>query len=478
MNMNNVIEKIKTDNVINLISNYISSNCDGNNIKIYLVGGIIRDLYLGFDNCDKDIIVENTNAEVFARNLASFLNATFIRLDEENKIYRLILQDKKHCIDIAELMGKNIEEDLKRRDLTINSIALDLKTFEIFDYNNGIIDLKNKIIRGISEQNFIDDPLRMLRVYRFQATLGFRIDSRTCEIIKSHSSKIKTPAIERINYELLKLFSGEYSSNSILAMDESGLLTEFLPISQELKKVPPNLHHHLDLFMHSIEVVKQIQEIYENSSNDVKKHLEQIDFGGFSRLTHLKLSGFLHDIGKPDTWTIEEETGRHRFIKHDDVGAKMLASLLKKSKFSKKQIDYITKMVKFHIYPSHVISSPELSEKIYMRFIRKMGDDVIDIILLAMADRLSARGIEITEEVVRKNISGLSELLNFYLNIKETLTPLPKLLSGNEIMEILDIKPSRYLGKIIELLHEAQLAGDVKTKPEAISFIVNSKEHP
>lgn len=463
--MNKVIEKIKNDQILKAIMDFAQDT------DIYAVGGVLRDYYLDIENFDKDIIVENENARDFAQKLAVKLDASFVPLDEENKIYRLVLQDKTHYIDVANLIGETLEEDLKRRDLTLNSIALNLKTLKIIDLNNGINDLKKGIIRHISEQNLLDDPLRMLRAYRFAAMLGFDLDNDLKEIIKKHPAKIHQSAVERISYEFLKLFSGDYSAKTLIEMDESGLLTEILPVTTELKKVPPNLHHHLNLFEHSIEVVNQIQKLYENSPIEVQEHLQKVDFGGMTRLAHLKLAGLLHDIGKPDTWTIEEDTGKHRFIKHDDLGAKMAVSMLKNAKFSKKQIDYISKMIKFHIYPSHVVAAPNLNEKIYMRFIRKMENEVIDVIILAMADRLSARGVEITDDIVKKNINNLQKLLDFYLNIQDSLEPMPKLLSGEEIMEILRIPPSVQLGEIIKAMQEAQLSGEISTREEALAFI-------
>ncbi len=469
MNTNKIIEKIKNDEILAKIKKFAQNKFA--HAQIYSVGGVFRDFYLDKENFDKDIVIVEADAEQFAQRLAASLDATFIPLDDVNKIYRIVLEDKINCIDIAALVGENIEEDLKRRDLTINSIAVNLLTDEIVDVNGGIEDLKSKKLKGISEQNFLDDPLRLLRVYRFQAMLGFKADKILKEIVKKHAAKIKKSAVERINYELLKLFAGEYSAKALLDMDDSGLLKEIFPVSEELKTVPPNLHHHLDLFKHSVEVVKQIQEVYESSRIEIKEHLNKSDFGAASRLSHLKLSGFLHDIGKPSTWTIEEDTGRHRFIKHDDIGAKLASKMLKSAKFSKKQIDYISKMVKYHIYPSHVVQSPELNEKIYMRLIRKMESDVIDVIVLAMADRLSARGVEITDAIVENNLGSLIKLLDFYIDIKDSLKPLPKLLSGHEIMEILKIKPSKELGIIVNSLKEAQTNGDVATKSEAIKYV-------
>ena len=177
----------------------------------------------------------------------------------------------------------------------------------------------------------------------------------------------------------------------------------------------------------------------------------------------------MHDIGKFSTWTIEE--GKHRFIKHDDVGATLAIDYLKKLHFSNKQIQYISSMIKYHIYPSHVMTSPQITEKIMMRYVRKMDVNSIDNIILAQADRLSARGPEITDDIVERNINSLNMLIKFYLETRETLKPLPKLLSGDDVMKILDIKPSRKLGEIMSALHEAQISGDVMTKEQAVEFI-------
>ncbi len=462
-----IFDKIKNDIIIQQIINYSSD------IEVYCVGGVLRDLFLKKENFDKDLIVKGTDAEDYSKMLAEKLDATFIPLDEVNKIYRLVLKDKKNCIDITNVLNDSIEQDLKRRDFTLNSVAVKLKTFEIIDINNGIKDLKNKKIRMIEEKNFKEDPLRLLRAYRFQASTGFDIESKTKHTINKYISLINNPAKERINYELMKLFSGEYTVKALLNMEKSGILYEILPIYLDVKKVPPNTHHHLDLLHHLIETVNQIQNFYKISKPEIKAHLDRIDFGGYSRLAHLKLAGFMHDIGKYSCWTIEEDTGRHRFIKHDDIGAKIAVPILKKLKFSKKQIEYITKMIKHHIYPSHVISSEIVTDKIKMRYIRKMEDDVIDNIILAMSDRLSARGKAVTDEMVKNNITGLTNLLNYYIEIRDTLEPLPKLLTGEEIMEILNIKPSKQLGEIIKALEEAQLNGDVNDKLSAINFIKN-----
>src|SRR5574344_212840 len=422
----------KNDTILNLIKNTAKSD-------VYLVGGAVRDEMLGKESFDRDIIVCDECAKDFTLRLNEKLKATFITLDETNNIYRLVLKDKINCIDITNPIENDIELDIKRRDLTINAIAKNIKTDEIIDIVGGISDIKTKKIKMISEKNFTDDPLRLLRVFRFMAISGFALDENTKSAVIKYKDLIKKPAVERVRYELLKLFEGEYAPKALVEMDSCGILEILFPIFLDVKKVPKNSHHHLCLFDHSVEVVRQIQNIFKSSNAEIQSHMLQLDFGGFSRLCHLKFAGFLHDIGKFSTWTIEEN-GRHRFIKHDEIGAALTHSILKEYKFSKKQIEYIEKMVRWHIYPASVVSPEELNDKIFMRYIRKMGDNSIDTIILSKADRLSAKGPDITEKLIKRNISRLDQLLNYYLKIRERLKPLPKLLSGCEVMEILQIK--------------------------------------
>lgn len=464
MNIQILKNKIKEDKLLNNISSFFDN-------EVYIIGGAVRDYLLDKPTIDRDLIVVDEDAREFSLKLAEFLDGKFIALDELNKIYRVVLPDKENFFDITNPVGGSLEKDILRRDLTINSIAVNIKTGEVIDLCNGVSDIESGVIRGISDKNFAEDPLRLLRVFRFQAILGFVIDENTLLTVEKYKNLVSSPAKERIVYELMKLFSGSFAHLALLKMDECGVLNKIFPFVDELKQVPPNLHHHLDLFNHCIETVRQVGVLYEKSNTEVKAHMDSVDFGGFSRLAHLRFAAFLHDLGKFSTWTVEPDTGRHRFIKHDEVGANIAKTLLKSMGFSNKQVEYLTLMIKKHMYPTAVVSSPELSDKVKMRFVRKIGENAIDNILIAQADRLSARGPEITEEIVNENISLLNSLLNFYLSARETLTPLPKLLDGYEVMQLLNIKPSAQLGRIMTALREAQISGDIVTKEDAKNFI-------
>lgn len=454
---------------MNLMDDKILAKIKTLKTPCYLVGGSIRDfLMYKIYSHDKDITV--LGAENFAKKLAVEFDATFIVLDEINKIFRVVLKDKINYIDVSEIVGKSIEEDLTRRDFTINAIAYDILNEKIIDVTGGLEDIKKRRLNLIKEENLIEDPLRILRAFRFYALNGFEMTHDLKKCLMKHRDLVLSPAKERINYELMKLFGGKYAVKSLLLMDELQILELIFPFVKEFKKVPPNAHHHLNLFMHTLETVNYIQKFYEKANDEEKRHLDSVDFGGFPRINHLKLAGFMHDIGKFSTWTIDE-TGRHRFIGHDEIGSKLAEKFLKEYKFSKKQIEYVSLMIKKHMYPSSVLCAPDLNDKVKMRYVRKMNENLIDNIIIAKSDRLSARGVEITDEIVKKNLDGLNALEEFYFSHKELLKPLPVLLNGNEIMEILKIPAGKELGFIIKNLKEAQINGDILTKEQAVDFI-------
>lgn len=452
---------------LNLIKPYLQ-DCDA-----YLVGGYLRDYFLKKTSFDCDIAIScSQNICELVKNIAEKIGATFVPLHEDFEIYRIVLDDKKNYFDFAKIEGKDINEDLSRRDLTINAIAYDINNGRFIDIFNGIEDIKNKVIRAISEKNIVDDPLRIMRVFRFASVLGFKIEENTLGLIKKHSALIKKPAKERLTYELMKTFGGDNISETLLTMDKCGIIEEIFPHFKEIKKIPPNTHHHLDLFHHLVESAGQIEKVVKNQNEEIKSYLNE-EFGVSTRLAYLKLSAFLHDWGKPATWTIEEDTGRHRFIGHDLEGAKLIQPILKDLKFSKKQIDYISNMIKYHIYPSQLASDKNLTDKAKLRFYNKLKDEVIDVIMLANADRNSALGKAVTKEMIAKNKRGLQALLDGYFKEQSRLKELPRLLNGYEIMEILNISKGKDLGNIIKALNNAQVEKSVTSKEEAITFVKN-----
>ena len=433
------------DSLIEKIKPYIK------NYDAYLVGGYLRDLLSGEISPDRDIAIKCDNLAKLTKKIADELNGSFVELDPVNEIYRVVFGED--YIDFAKLLNNNLDDDIKRRDFTINAIMYDINNEKFVDITGGKKDFEEKIIRTYKISNLSDDPLRMIRAIRFQAKFGFRIDDEIVNFIKENNSLILNVAPERVHQELIKTFEGKFLINALFSMDETGLLDVIFPFFKDIKKIPSNSHHHLDLFHHLIETTKNIR---------INK-------------PELKLAAFIHDLAKPDCWTIEPETGRHRFIGHDELGAKKVVPFLKKLKFSNKEIEYISKMVQFHIYPSALMKDENVTERAIIRFIRKIGDDTLDLLELARADRLSARGPAVSDEMIEVNLSNLEKLKEKYFEISPKLKEMPKLVDGNEIMQILNLKPSPKLKEIIDEIKELQLEGKINNKEEAINFLKNYK---
>lgn len=422
------------------------------NHEVFLVGGFLRDLFLNIQTNDFDLVVCDFPVSDFADEIVEKLGGTKVLLDSENEIYRVVLPDKITYFDIAKPLSNDIQVDIKRRDFTMNSLFFDLNRGGIIN-SEAILDIKNKIIKTHSIENIEDDPLRILRAFRFMALSNFQIDKNILDFIEKNGALISNVAKERINYELLKLLSGKYALETLYLMQKTGFLNILFPIFDEIDKIPKNSHHHLPLTFHSLEIVGFIP---------ANKPL-------------LRLAALLHDVGKPSCWTIEQDTGRHRFLKHEEIGEKIVRKLLKNLKFSKKQIDYVSKMVKYHIYPSAIMCSKDVTSSAKLRFVKRLYPDVLDVIELARADRLTARGVAVDEKMVNENLSNLQNLKDYYFMIEPTLKELPKLLDGFEIMEILNLKQGKALGVVISQLKDAQIEGIVKNKDEAIDFIKNLK---
>ncbi len=433
---------IFNDKILNLAEEIIKNH------RVFLVGGYLRNFFIKNEiSFDRDLVCLD-DAFLLSSQIAQKLDGTLIELDRENKIFRVVLKDKKNYFDISQALNSNINDDAKRRDFTINSVFYDLNKKEIFDPLNGLCDIQNKIIKTADLNNLKDDPLRFLRLYRFVSKTGFKVDEKLNEFVKNNFSLIEKAAPERVNYEILEIFKGEFLTETLLKMFDDGVLELVFPFVKEIKRVPSNSHHHLDLVHHSIETVRRIK----------------------SDKPLLKLAAFYHDIGKPSTWTIEPK-GRHRFIGHDLKGGEIVKKELGKLKFSNKQINYISKMVKYHIYPASLVQCED-SKKAFARFVRKLGADVPDVIELSKADRLSARGEAVSEEMIDRALNHLQNLLNYYNEVCAEVQNPKSLLDGKEIMKILNLKPSKKVGEIIEQLIEAQLSGEIKTKEQAAEFIL------
>jgi putative nucleotidyltransferase with HDIG domain len=449
-------------------------------LKIYLVGGFIRDFLLNKEGNgsfakDLDFAVAGGPAIEFARQVAESLSGHFVLLDEKNDTARVVL-DEGINLDFAGCVGGSIENDIKRRDFTINALAWDAAEPEkIIDLVGGMDDIKTLTIRAISEDNLVDDPLRLLRAFRFSATTSGAIDKVTLGYIGKQAKLLATVAPERISYELFLLM--EHPAFAVTQqMAETGLLEVIFPELTACRKVTTNAYHHLGLFDHSLELLKQAESrLNELPQWALDSFAQPISFG-ITRLSATKVACLLHDIGKPDTWQITDE-GRHTFYGHDNLGAEMTETISERLRWSKPLSRFIVKLVKWHLRPGQLYHQGPPTTKAVHRFYRNVGFDLPELMLLAFADLDSTCGAGLPEEnksLLAKNLIELFHGFSVFINEQRSTA---RFLDGNEVMHILGIKAGPIVGELLDLLDEAQGVGEITDKDQAKQFIKQAFEN-
>ena len=354
--------------------------------------------------------------------------------------------------------GKSIEADLARRDFTINAMALELTTEQptFIDLFNGVTDLQNKLIKtpGKPEDSFTDDPLRMMRAARFMSQLNFAVDPAIIDAIKNMSSRLEIISAERIRDEFTKIILSPAPRIGITLLVETGLADYFLPEVPKLKLEVDEHHHHKDVYEHSLTVLEQAIGLEQR-------------LGG-PNLT-LRLAALLHDIGKPKTKQLIPGGGVS-FHHHEVVGARMCKERLKKLRFDNHLINDVAKLTFLHLR-FHGYGSGEWTDSAVRRYVRDAGELLTHLHLLTRADcttrnKKKAEGLAKTYDQLEKRIEDLMA--------QEELNKIRPDLTGDEIMQILGIKPSPIVGKAYEFLLELRLEhgpqGAEKAKEELLKW--------
>jgi len=417
-------------------------------IDVYLVGGSIRDMLMGEMPQDIDIAVQGAG-EVFAGNLGHPF-ALKKTMDEYRVIY------KGYNIDVLGLGDKNIEEDLKRRDFTINSMALNILTNSFLDPYNGIKDLEEGIIRMVDEKNIEDDPIRILRGIRLALALRFSIEKNTLKKFKKAAELIKKTAPERIHQELLIFFSLSDTGDYIYPE----IFTEIFPGFKGLKRIPQGKKAIVDVLEHSILTVKMIDKIIEHPQDSPFSHYwRKISPYIKKNAPLIRIAGLLHDIGKSTTMKVYK--GKIHFYGHEDAGAQIFTQYGKALKFSKEEMYLITRLIRNHMWLHLLATQPDFTERSKRRIIFKLGKDVIGIALLSWADALASN-----DEPNNLN-KTIEELCEYYYASKKNIK---QIIMGRDLIKHLHLEPGEEFGKIIAQVQAAYEEGEIKTKKEAIKL--------
>jgi poly(A) polymerase len=354
--------------------------------------------------------------------------------------------------------GKTIEADLSRRDFTINAMALELTTNEptFIDLYNGVGDLESKLIKtpGKPEDSFSDDPLRMMRAARFMSQLNFTIDPAVIAAIKSMTARLEIISAERIRDEFIKIIMSDNPRVGITLLVETGLADVFLPEIPKLKLEIDEHHHHKDVYEHTLTVLEQAIALESR-------------LGG-PNLT-LRLAALLHDIGKPKTKELIAGGGVS-FHHHEVVGSRLCKERMKKLRFDNHIIKDVAQLVFLHLR-FHGYGNGEWTDSAVRRYVRDADELLIHLHLLTRADcttrnQKKAEGLAKTYDQLEARIALLME--------QEELNKIRPDLSGEQIMEILNIKPSPAVGKAYDFLLELRLEhgplGEEKAKSELLNW--------
>ncbi|MGA2417737.1 MAG: HD domain-containing protein [Candidatus Staskawiczbacteria bacterium] len=417
----------------------IIGRLEGAGFEAYICGGCVRDFLLQIEPKDWDVTTNAKPEEIQKVFPDSFYENNFLTVtartgskkpesaEVEITTFRLEAKysDKRHPDEVK--YAKKLEDDLSRRDFTINAMAMDEKK-KVIDLFGGQNDLKNKIIRtvGNPEERFNEDALRMLRAVRLATTLGFKIEKETADAIKKNCRG--TPWVvdaiskERIRDEFVKIIMADKAADGVELLRELNLLKYIVPELLENYGVAQNKHHIYDCYQHAI------------------KSLEYTAKKKFNM--HVRLAALLHDVGKPRAKAGEGENAT--FYNHEIVGAKITFQILNNLKFSKKDVEKITKLVRFHLFYYNV---DEVGESSVRRLVKNVGlENMEELLQVRMADRIGS-GVPKAEPYKLRHLKYLIEKVS-----KDPISAKMLKINGNDLMEILNEKPGPKIGQILDIL--------------------------
>ena len=469
------------------------------NVRVFVVGGWVRDSIMKKQSRDIDFVVTGDGLEA-ARQVAEALKGKFVLLDSANRVGRVVLVGdslstrENRTLDFASIAGETIEEDLHRRDFTIDAIAVNPAatpegTVEIIDPCHGLDDLEKGIVRATSKTVFSDDPVRLLRAVRLASQMGFHIEPDTEAMIRRDAGLVYQSSGERIREELVLLLSIPGSGRSLTYLDELGLLTSIIPELETTREAEQPQEHQWKVLKHSLETAKAFDFLlrennWEYTNETVLQTVPWTDENseyfktgaGYqsTRGAMFRLAAVLHDNAKPQTRTVEPE-GKVRFLGHAQQGAEIARSIMERLRFSTREIKLVTTAVKHHLRPTQM-GWPELpTRRAVYRYFRDTGEASTGVLYLSLADHLATRGpaLDIDNWRIHTRITE-------YILAQEKELPSPKqmLIDGYDIMNKFGLNPGRRVGELLEIVHEAQASGQITTKDEALVLLKEVMNRP
>lgn len=446
--------------------------------KLYLVGGLVRDGLTGGISHDIDLAVP-ANAVNLARSLAHELGATFVLLDEDEGVARVVWQEFE--IDLADFHDNSstINQDLSKRDFTINALAVNLAhcladQCELIDPCGGLADLESGSIRVVAKDSFAADPLRLLRAFRFAATLDFSLESKTLAAISDMAELITRPSPERISYELEQIMLTERAAITFAQMADCGLLRHIFPELSQGKGMAQPASHHLDVFFHNMAALDWMEKLQiapdrffpEKLTSRIISYLEKSQ-----TRVRLKWAALFHDLGKPACHAIRRE--RITFYNHDQVGADEFIKIAGRLRWSRADIKNISLLIRLHMWPFHLNNARKkngLTSRACLRLFKAIGPDLPGLFLLTMADSLAGQGPGRPPDMEKELADLYSEIDRICRQQIKPALNAPRLVNGRDLIA-LGLQPGPIFKKILALLEQAQVDGKISSRRDALNYL-------
>ena len=416
---------------------------------VYLVGGAIRESRLNNAPNDYDLVLsEQKDLSIIEE---SFGTGAFVLGKKPIQTYRLTKKDIS--LDIT-FLNSALEEDLRRRDFTMNAIAFDLKNDVFIDPLRGLDDIKNGLIRYPGKETIKDDPLRMLKAIRnFSFLEGFTIHHEVIDTIKELTHLIRETAPERIKYEMDQIIVSPDPHAGLKMMEHTALLFEIFPELQSLRELDIEKKFVLETYGHTIDGFKYLNEYNETYRLDVKS----LRNAGYALL--------FHDLGKAFTFSYDEHKNAVHFFYHERFSHEIASRIMERLRFSTHEIKTINTLIDNHMR-IFLISNKESTEKAIRRLVYRMGEFTPSLALLTICDMYGSSGGQDNPSTKRVH-QKCSELLQTYAEWKKK--PLPKLINGRDLIA-LGFQEGPQIGKILNDIREKQIAGEMSEKEEALRY--------
>ena len=445
---------------------------------LWLTGGSLRDALLTRWPKDLDLAVKG-NVEKLAKSLARKVRGAYVPLDPSTGTARVAINSTQgiNWIDLVALRAPTIAEDLAARDFTINAIglafeeAMETASGDFIDPTGGRDDLHGQRIRMTSANAFAEDPLRMVRAYRFAAQLGFTMTPETSKEIVRQAENVTRPAAERVAQEMSSLFASPAPSGAVAQMMADGVLDRLMPELGAMRGVTQNDYHHLDVWDHTVEAMRQMEQVIAAPPHAVGDRATRFVNDEKNR-EMLYWSALFHDVGKPPCRT--EEAGRVRFIGHDQTGREMALAAMERLRLPGKICRRVGRLVRNHLRPlglAPVCAEGKLSGRAVDHLHRDLKDDLPALFLLAMADCKASRG-PARPDGDDHDIARLFAHVEAYREAHITpVDTMPPLLTGDDLVARFGLKPGPQVGKLLAGLRAARIAGKVTDLPGAEEWV-------